>query len=130
MPAAEVERHADDCCRTLVYHPVAWRVATEQRLPQALVTVNPDLFVSRVVPAHGLDEIFDHIVVSCTEGTADKVQLCDTALDRLGYDGDRRDALLIDNREDLVDAWRSSGGSAYWYHDDAALEGDLHHLLG
>jgi phosphoglycolate phosphatase-like HAD superfamily hydrolase len=130
MRVDEVERHADDCCRSIVYNRAAWRVATEQRRPQALVTVNPDLFVSRVVPAHGLAEVFEVIVVSCVEGTADKVRLCEEALDRLGFDGDRRDALLIDNRADLVDAWRSSGGSAYCYRDDAGFDAVLPDLLG
>jgi hypothetical protein len=130
MPVDAVERHADDCCRSIVYNRVAWRVATEHRMPQALVTVNPDLFVSRVVPAHGLAGIFEVIVVSSVEGTADKVRLCGKALDRLGFDGDRREALLIDNREDLVEAWRSSGGSAYCYRDDATFEAVLPNLLG
>jgi phosphoglycolate phosphatase-like HAD superfamily hydrolase len=130
MPADEVERHADECCRSIVYNRVAWRVATEQRRPQALVTVNPDLFVSRVVPAHGLAEMFEVIVVSSVEGTADKVRLCEKALDRLGFDGDRREALLIDNREDVVEAWRGSGGSAYRYRDDVAFEAVLPDLLG
>jgi phosphoglycolate phosphatase-like HAD superfamily hydrolase len=130
MRVDEVERHADDCCRSIVYNRAAWRVATEQRRPQALVTVNPDLFVSRVVPAHGLAEVFEVIVVSCVEGTADKVRLCEKALDRLGFDGDRREALLIDNRVDLVEAWRRSGGAAYWYRDDAGFEAVLPDLLG
>jgi hypothetical protein len=46
-----VERHADACCRTIKFHPFIWRVVTERRLPQALVTVNPDLFVNRVSDA-------------------------------------------------------------------------------
>jgi hypothetical protein len=129
LTVEQVERHADDCCRSIVYNRAAWRVAAEQRMPQALVTVNPDLFVSRVVPAHALAEVFEVIVVSCIEGTADKVSLCENALDRLGFDGDRRDALLIDNREDLADAWRSSGGSAYCYGDDAAFEAALPDLF-
>jgi hypothetical protein len=69
-------------------------------------------------------------VVSCVEGTADKVRLCEKALDRLGFDGDRREALLIDNRVDLVEAWRRSGGAAYWYRDGADFEAVLPDLLG
>jgi phosphoglycolate phosphatase-like HAD superfamily hydrolase len=126
----EVEQHAATCCNAIEYHSGAWRVATERHRPQALVTVNPDLFVERIVPAHGLEQIFDVIVVSCSEGTTDKTRLCDAALDRLGFDGDRRDALLIDNREDLVEAWRHHGGSAHWYRSDAGLEAALPDLLG
>jgi hypothetical protein len=37
---------------------------------------------------------------------------------------------LIDNRRDLVDAWRNTGGAGYWYRDDAAFDADLPALLG
>jgi phosphoglycolate phosphatase-like HAD superfamily hydrolase len=130
MTVEEVEAHVDVCCRAIAYHPVAWRVAAERRLPQALVTVNPDSFISRIVGSHGLEAMFDVIVVSSAEGTTDKVRLCEVALRRLGFDGDRRDALLIDNRKDLIDAWCSSGGAGYWYQGDEAFEADLAELLG
>jgi len=106
-----------------------WRVATERRLPQALVTVNPDLFADFVVPAHGLEDVFDVIVVSFEELTDHKPALCDIALDRLGFTGPRSDALLVDNRRDLVEAWRNVGGAGYWFQDDQKLEADLPFLL-
>ena len=56
---------------------------------------------------------YDQIVMSFAEHTDDKVALCDIALERLSYDGLRSRALLIDNRLDLVDAWRDSGGAGY-----------------
>jgi len=124
-----IEHHAAECCRSIQFHPFAWQVATERRLPQALVTVNPDLFVSRVATAHNLGQHFDAVVVSCVEGTDDKSALCDIALDRLGFAGPRSAALLIDNREDLCDAWRRSGGAAYRYRGDAAFVADLPTLL-
>ena len=40
------------------------------------------------------------------------------ALDRLGYRGERRDAVLIDNRLDLVRAWEQKGGTGYWFRND------------
>jgi hypothetical protein len=129
LPVADVERHARDCCRRLEPHITAWRVATERRLPQALVTVNADLFGDWIVPDHELDVMFDTIVVSCVERTSDKSTLCTIALDRLGFDGDRRDALLIDNRLDLVEDWRSTGGSAYWFRNDAQFAADVDGLL-
>jgi hypothetical protein len=129
MTTDAVARHAAECCGSLVLHPVAWRVATERRRPQALVTVNPDLFVLRIVPEYRLESIFDEVVVSSVEQTTDKVQLCEIALARLGYTGDRRGALLIDNREDLVGAWRANGGSAYLYRDDASFQTDVDELL-
>ena len=77
---------------------------------QALVTVNPDLFVERIVPAYGLRAVFDAVVVSSIEGTDDKVRLCEIALQRVGYEGGRQSTLLIDNRVDLVEAWERVGG--------------------
>lgn len=93
-----------------MFNPIAWRVAVEHRLPQALVTVNPDLFADYIVPAHELAIVFDAIVMSFAERTADKPSLCRIALDRLGFDGDPSAALLIDNRKDLVHAWQTGRG--------------------
>ena len=124
-----VERHAEACCRSITFHPFTWRVATERRLPQALVTVNPDLFVERVAPRYGLGDHFDTVVVSCSEGTDDKTKLCEVALERLGFGGERLDALLIDNRRDLAEGWQRSGGAAYVYRGDEVFEADLPALL-
>jgi hypothetical protein len=129
LPVADVERHARDCCRRLEPHTTAWRVATQRRLPQALVTVNPDLLGDWIVPDYELEVMFDTIVVSCVERTRDKVTLCTIALDRLGFDGNRSDALLIDNRIDLIEAWRATGGSAYWFRGDAQFGADVTELL-
>jgi phosphoglycolate phosphatase-like HAD superfamily hydrolase len=124
-----VAAHARRCCRDLAFNPAAWRVANDRRLPQAIVTVNPDLFTDHVVPAHDLARVFDVIVASWTEGTTDKPELCDIALRRLGFGGARSEALLIDNRADLVEAWRDRGGAGYWYRGDAQFERDLPALL-
>lgn len=129
MSAAAVKSHARTCCERLLFNETAWRLASERRLPQALVTVNPDLFADFVVPAHGLDDVFDVIVMSFEELTDDKPTLCDIALDRLGFTGPRSDALLIDNRRDLVEAWRDVGGTGYWFQSDQQLRADLPSLL-
>lgn len=129
MSADAVKSHAARCCKLLSFNETAWRVASERRLPQALVTVNPDLFADFVVPAHGLDDVFDAIVMSFEELTDDKPALCDIALDRLGFTGPRSDALLIDNRRDLVEAWRDLGGTGYWFQNDHQLRADLPSLL-
>jgi len=89
------------------------------------VTVNPDLFEDYVVPAYELASVFDVIVTSCHEQTADKVRLCEVALDRLGYGGDRGDVLLIDNRRDFVQDWEQAGGRGYWYRTDDQFVQDL-----
>ena len=67
MTLREVEAHARN--ERIEFHPNAWRVASEHRLPQALVTVNPDLFEQYV---HGLSAVFDAVVMSFAEGTNDR----------------------------------------------------------
>lgn len=129
MAVPEVEAHAVDCCRRIGFHPTAWRFATERHRPQALVTVNPDLFVDVVVPLHDLTSVFDAIVASATAGTSDKVELCELALDRLGFRGPRSEALLIDNRADLVQAWVDAGGAGYWFPGDEQFGRDVPTLL-
>ena len=52
------------------------------------MTVNPDLLLDYVVPLHGLTAVFDVIIVSASEYCADKVELCDAALSRLGFAGE------------------------------------------
>lgn len=128
MTAAAVRSHARRCCENIVFNETAWRVASERRLPQALVTVNPDLFADFVVPAYMLDDVFDVIVMSFAERTDDKPALCDVALERIGFAGPRSDALLIDNRRDLVEAWKELGGAGYWFQGDQKLRADLPYL--
>lgn len=129
MSKHAVGSHARSCCEHLVFNQTAWQVASERRLPQALVTVNPDLFADFIVPTYGLGDAFDVIVMSFAERTGDKPALCDIALSRLGFSGPRSDALLIDNRLDLVKAWRNVGGSGYWFESDQKLRADLPSLL-
>lgn len=130
MTIGAIEAHARECCRQLVFNPTAWRVAKERRRPQALVTVNPDLFAEYVVGEHELASVFDTVVVSALEGTADKNELCVRAIERLGFDGARSQVLLIDNRPDLIEAWRRSGGSGYWFRTDEQFARDVPALLG
>jgi FMN phosphatase YigB (HAD superfamily) len=130
MDTPSIERHVAACCRSIRFHPAAWRAATERRRPQALVTVNPDLFVERVAKPHDLERHFDTVVVSCAEGTDDKNELCRTALDRIEFTGHPSEALLIDNRRDLVDAWARTGGAAYLYRGDDSFANDWPSILG
>jgi FMN phosphatase YigB (HAD superfamily) len=46
-----------------------------------------------------------------------KARLCEIALERLGGD-DPGEALLIDNIEENVNAWRALGGQAYLFTGD------------
>ena len=130
MAIRSIEQHAAACCGSIQFHPSAWSAALERRRPQAIVTVNPDLFVERVARPYGLDAHFDTIVVSCLEGTDDKTELCEVALDRLGFTGPRSNALLIDNRQDLTDAWARTGGASYHFRGDSMFSADWPGILG
>ena len=129
MPVDAVAKHARECCSRLIFHPNAWRVATERRRPQAIVTVNPDLFTDVIVPMHRLAEVFDVIVCSAAEGTTHKSDLCLRAISELGGAHDPARALLIDNRRDLVDDWRAIGGVGYWFRGDDRFSEDLLDVL-
>ena len=130
MDLPSIERHVAACCRSIRFNAAAWRAATGRRRPQALVTVNPDLFVERVATPYGLMVHFDTIVVSCVEGTDDKNDLCRAALERLGFTGPRSEALLIDNRRDLTEAWAREGGAAYHFRGDDLFDVDWPGILG
>jgi FMN phosphatase YigB (HAD superfamily) len=117
MSTETVLAHVRCCCREIRFFEHAWATARSRALPQALVTVNADLFGDFIVPDYRLADIFDVVVVSAEEGTDSKVDLCEAAVDRLGCD-DPAQALLIDNIEANVDAWRARGGAAYWFRGD------------
>lgn len=113
-------------CQSITFHPGIMRsvVARHGRgHAQALVTINPDLFLE-IAEHYALDELFDAVVVSACEGTVDKVALSRIALDRLG----RRDlstALLIDNNPGHVRAFEQAGGAGYLFLDDQAFLDDI-----
>jgi FMN phosphatase YigB (HAD superfamily) len=109
--------HMKRCCEAIQFFEHAWATARAHLMPQAIVTINPDLFTRFVTPNYGLDSLFDTIVTSWQEGTEDKAELCELALRRLGG-SDPAEALLIDNIEANVEAWRAHGGQAYLFVGD------------
>jgi FMN phosphatase YigB (HAD superfamily) len=109
--------HIEECCRNVKFFTHAWAAARARPRPQAIVTVNSDVFSRFVVPNYGLDSVFEQIVTSWEEGTLDKARLCERALERLGG-RDPSEALLVDNIEANVDAWRLVGGQAYLFRGD------------
>jgi FMN phosphatase YigB (HAD superfamily) len=117
--------HTRRCCADIRFFDHAWTVASARALPQAIVTVNPDLFRDLIVPNYQLDSTFDVIVISAEEGTNDKADLCEVAAAQLGC-VDPSQALLIDNIEANVDGWRSRGGAAYWFRGDEEFASRLH----
>jgi hypothetical protein len=109
-------------CRDLAFFPTAWSVACARAFPQAVVTINPDVF-SIIVEHYELDLVFDTIVTSWEEGTSDKSELCDVARARLG--GHRRErSLLLDNSQENCDAWRARGGRSYLFTTDQQFAHD------
>ena len=125
MSVDDVRAHCDACCAQIAFFAEPWRVAQSCALPQVLVTVNPDLFSSAVVPAYRLDRVFDAIVTSWQERSLDKATLCAIALDRLGGAIAPAEALLIDNKADNVAAWRARGGRGYVFVDERTFADDL-----
>ena len=112
--------HMKRCCERIQFFEHAWATARAHAMPQAIVTINPDLFTRFVVPNYGLNTVFDTIVTSWQTGTEDKADLCEIALRRL--DGsDPAEALLIDNIEANVAAWRARGGQGYRFISDDEL---------
>jgi hypothetical protein len=93
----------------------------ECSVPQAIVTVNPDIFTNIVVPEYQLDRRVDLIITSWQQGTVDKSTLCGYAIDQLGIAVSLAECLLVDNRADNVLAWRSKGGAAYHFRGENAF---------
>ena len=121
MSAEAVVAHMRERCKHIAFFEHSYAFFRAHHLPQAIVTVNPDLFSEVIVPLHRLDEPADAIVTSWEEGTSDKARLAEIAIERLGLDYEPPEALLIDNRQDCVDAWRAKGGSAYLFTSDEAF---------
>jgi hypothetical protein len=116
--------HCVERCRDVRFFDHAWAMAQAHSLPQAIVTVNPDLFTRFVVPNYPLESAFDVIVTSWESRTLDKAELCAIALTRLGGN-DPAEGLLIDNVEANVEAWRARGGQGYLHLDDARFARDF-----
>ncbi|MCA9313943.1 MAG: hypothetical protein H6806_10655 [Planctomycetes bacterium] len=95
-----------------------------RNLPQAIVTVNPPLFRD-IAQALGLTKSAPTLVISGEEGTSDKGVLCATALERLGLDLLPGETVLIDNRDDNLEAWKRRGGVGYLHRGDCAFAQDL-----
>ena len=111
-------------CAQIEFNEAVWDFVGEQgRLGRktVLVTGNFDVFTEVVVPARGLDKVFDAIVNSCDYGTGDKDELWPIAFDMLGEGYGYSGSLLIEDTSHEVVRFREAGGVAYQYTDDAAF---------
>jgi phosphoglycolate phosphatase-like HAD superfamily hydrolase len=113
--------HMRRCCEEVKFFDHAMKAVQSCQLPQAIVTINSDIFSQQVVPNYRLNQLFETIVTSWEEKTLDKSDLCDIALQRLGGVSDRSGALLIDNRIENVESWRARGGIAFHFTGNEAF---------
>ena len=126
---SETMAHIRHCCHGVRFFDAAIGAARRCSLPQAIVTVNPDVFTRFVVPHYQLDAMFPVIVTSWQEHTLDKADLCARAVERLEHRIEPGEALLIDNIEANVRAWEESGGLGYVFVGDAQFAVDLKSVL-
>jgi phosphoglycolate phosphatase-like HAD superfamily hydrolase len=129
MPKADTMDHIRRCCSNVRFFDAVMATARDSSLPQAIVTVNPDVFTNYVVPHYQLDELFSVIVASWQEGTTDKAELCARAVKRLGKGFGSGEAFLVDNIEANVRAWEARGGHGYVFVDNNQFAADLQTVL-
>ncbi len=106
-----------------------WEFAIGQRAvgrKTALVTVNMDVFSRIVVPAHGLDRIFDVIVSSSDHRDLRKEILWGLAFAQLGDNLHYGNSLLIDDSPQATALFESRGGTAHRYENDQRFREWIH----
>jgi len=111
-------------CRNMNFNPAVWNFAVAQKAAGrkiALVTVNMDVFSKVVVPAHGLDALFDVIINSADLHEIRKDRLWPVAFERLGGGIGYADSLLIEDGEEEPALFTACGGTACQYQGDELL---------
>lgn len=125
MSPREILAHMRERCNHVEFYEFAYSYFRAKTLPQAIVTVNPQLWSEVISPLYALHDVADVIVTSWEEKTRDKGLLCDVALARFQTTYKRREALLIDNKVDNVEAWRAKGGCGYLFTSDEQFRQDI-----
>jgi FMN phosphatase YigB (HAD superfamily) len=108
-------------CQHLNFNPAVWNFAVAQKTARrktALVTDNMDVFTKVVVPAHGLEALFDVILNSSDFHEICKEVLWQIAFERLGGGIGYANSLLIEDGETEPVLFRALGGYAYQYSND------------
>ena len=108
-------------CQNLNFNQAVWDFAVAQKAngrKTALVTDNMDVFTKVVVPAHGLDMLFDVTINSSDFHEIRKEVLWPIAFERLGDGIGYANSLLIEDGESEPAMFRACGGSAYQYQSD------------
>lgn len=106
------------------FFPFTYEFFRTQHVPQAIVTVNPAAFRD-MAQRLKLDEVTETIVVSGEEKTVDKGVLCEIAVHRMSNAAENKHSLLIDNKQENLDAWVAYGGIGYLYTTDDAFKRDI-----
>lgn len=128
-PGTLVLEHMLKACRNITFFDTVMTFARECSLPQAIVTVNPDIFSYVIAPHYQLTETFPVLVTSWEEVSLCKADLCDAALPRLGGTVSRSDALLIDNKAENTDEWTAAGGRSYLFTTESRFNEDSSALI-
>jgi hypothetical protein len=115
---ASIVAHMVDCCNAIRFFEQTYAFFRSRRLPQAIVTVNPDLFSDIIVPVCNFRQDCDVIITSWEERTDDK-----RILNRIA-DCDNNAAMLIDNKRSNIDNWVSVGGAGYHHRGDESFARD------
>ena len=114
----------EEGCRHLKINQAVWDFAEAQKAAgrkTALVTDNMDVFSKVVVPAHGLQALFDVILNSCDFHEIRKEVLWPLAFERLGGGIGYENSLLIEDGESEPALFRRMGGQAHQYSTDKAF---------
>lgn len=120
-----VVAHMVERCRHIEFFPKTYAFFRKRELPQAIVTVNPDIFTAAIEPLYEFSDVCAAIVTSWEEQTVDKGALCAIALERMGVDCSPEQALLLDNKRENIEAWSGRGGATYLYTTDDQFARDL-----
>ena len=118
---SRIVAHMRECCRNIHFYPVVMDLVANCAAPQAIVTINPDIFTEVIVPTYDLSAKFPAIVTSWQEGTLSKADLCEVAMGRLDRSLRLPECVLIDNKLENVLEWRARGGAAYHFDGAASL---------
>lgn len=128
-PSDIILSHMLKCCRNVTFFESVMSFAKECTLPQAIVTINPDIFSYVVAPHYQLIETFPVMATSWEEATLSKASLCDAALSRMDGDILRTEALLIDNKPENIEEWIAAGGQGYLFEGEAKFKEDRSTLI-
>ena len=121
----EVIKHMQYRCKNISFFKEVMDFVKYCKLPQAIVTLNPDIFTDWIVPNYNLQSYFDPIVASWELKTLSKADLCDDALNKLKGQYERSSSLLIDNKLENVAEWQNRGGIAYHFIDEITFRKDF-----